>query len=130
MTATIKALMVRKQNIQQQAFTVVELVIIIAVIGILATVTIFGFGSWRTRTAETEVNTALKSLSSSLDNERTFNSEYPASIPDSFHPSSGVTTTYSSTSTSYCASGKSVAVPSVMLYITNTRNTASKTPCS
>ena len=112
-----------------KGFTVVELLIIICVIAVLATITIFAFGSWRSRTATTEVKSALTSLSTSLKNEMVFNSAYPSTVPSTYQSSTGVTISYSSTATTYCASGTSTAVPSVVWYITNASTTPTKTSC-
>lgn len=113
-----------------KGFTVVELLVVVAVIGVLATITIFAFGSWRARTATTEVKHALTSLSSSLKNELTFNSVYPASVPTTYDASSTVTINYKSTASTYCASGTSTSVSGVVWYISNTSPTPTKTACS
>ena len=122
--------MVTMYRQRHQGFTIVELLIMVAIIATLATFTIFAFGSWRTRTARTEVKTALSSLSASLKNELTFNNTYPATVPSSYQPSNGVTISYKSTATSYCASGTSTAVPTVVWYITDASPTPTQTSCS
>lgn len=114
-----------------RGFTIVELIIMIAVIALLASITIFGFGSWRSRTATTEVKSALTNLATSLKSEMNFNSAYPSSIPSTYRPSDGVTITYtmSGGGTTYCARGTSTAVTSVVWYISNTNPTPSQTAC-
>lgn len=123
--------MVIRHNQRRRGFTIVEMIIVIAIIAVLATITIFAFGSWRSRTATTEVRTALSSLASSLKNELTFSNKYPASVPSTYEPSNGVTINYAPTVTGgYCASGTSTAVPTVVWYISDTSPTPSKTACS
>jgi Tfp pilus assembly protein PilE len=114
-----------------RGFTIVELIIMIAVIALLASITIFGFGSWRSRTATTEVKGALTNLATSLKSEMNFNSAYPSSVPSTYRPSDGVTITYtmSGGGTAYCARGTSTAVTSVVWYISNTNPTPSQTAC-
>lgn len=101
----------------------------VVVIAMLATIMVFGFGSWRARTATTEVKGALTNLASSLKNEMNFNSTYPASVPSTYRPSDTVTITYVSAGTTYCAKGVSTAVTSVIWYISDTNPTPSQTAC-
>lgn len=115
---------------QHKGFTIVEVLIMVCIIAVLATITIFAFGSWRARTATTEVKNALSSLSSSLKNEMVFNNAYPATVPSTYKSSTGVTISYkASSSTSYCASGTSTAIPSVVWYITDASPVPTKTSC-
>jgi Tfp pilus assembly protein PilE len=118
-------------HVKRQGFTIVEVIIMVAVIALLATITIFGFGSWRARTATTEVKGALTSLATSLKSEMNFNSAYPSSVPSTYRPSTGVTITYvmSGGGTVYCARGASTAVTTVIWYISNANPTPSQTAC-
>lgn len=114
----------------RRGFTIVELIVVVVVIAMLATIMAFGFSSWRTRTATTEVKNALKSVSAAMKDAKNFGTGYPLSIPSSYSPQSGVTVTYSSgSSTAYCVVGTSVAVPSVVYYMTNTLIDPQTTPC-
>lgn len=116
---------------KRHGFTIVEVLVMVTIIAMLATITIFGFGSWRARTATTEVKGALTNLATSLKSEMNFNSAYPSSVPSTYRPSDGVTITYvmSSGGTVYCARGTSVAVSTVIWYISNTNPTPSQTAC-
>lgn len=123
--------MLMHTHAKHHGFTIVEVVIMVTVIALLATITIFGFGSWRARTATTEVKGALTNLATSLKSEMNFNSTYPASVPSTYRPSTGVTITYvmSGGGTAYCARGTSTAVSTVIWYISNTNPTPSQTAC-
>lgn len=114
---------------KRYGFTIVEILVMVTIIAMLATITVFGFGSWRARTATTEVKGALTNLASSLKNEMNFNSTYPASVPSTYRPSDTVTITYVSGGTTYCAKGASTAVTSVIWYISDTNPTPSQTAC-
>ena len=118
-----------------RGFTVVELIVVIVIIAGLATITIFAIGSWRTRTAKTEVTHALSSAATALKNHKTFNNGYPVgsppTMPSSYDPASGVTLTYiSGTATTYCLRGTSTAVTSVVLYITQALTSPTTTACT
>ncbi len=106
------------------AFTIVELIIVIIVVAMLAAMTVFAFGSWRSRTATTEVTNALSSAASAMKNELTFKNVYPTAVPTSYSGNSGVTVTYvSGNTTSYCIEGVSKAVPTIKMFVSST-NTA------
>ena len=123
--------MLMHTHAKHHGFTIVEVLVMVTIIALLATITIFGFGSWRARTATTEVKGALTNLATSLKSEMNFNSAYPSSVPSTYRPSTGVTITYvmSGGGTAYCARGTSVAVTTVVWYITNTKPTPSQTAC-
>lgn len=124
--------MVTSRRAQQHGFTIVEIVVMITIIAILATLVSFSFGTWRTRTAKTEVKTSLTDLSTALKNELNFNSKYPASLPSTYTPGKGVTITYSSPSptyATYCASATSKAESSVKMYISSSNQVPSTTSC-
>lgn len=110
---------------QRRGFTVVELLIVIVIIASLALLTVFAFGSWRERTARTELQQELSTVSASLNNYRNFNNGYPGvagGAPVSpttlnglaYRPNAGVTMTYSlrTDGLSYCLKATSVAVAS------------------
>jgi prepilin-type N-terminal cleavage/methylation domain-containing protein len=107
-----------KRASRSRGFTIVELIVVIAILAVLATITVFGFSSWRTRTATTEVKNALKSVATAMENEKNFGTGFPASIPTTYTAQQGVTVTYSSGSAStFCVIGTSVAVPTVVYYM-------------
>ena len=108
---------------RQYGFTLVELLVVVTVIVVLATITIFAFGSWRQRTAKTEVKSALSAAAAAMKTEKNFGAGYPLALPSSYSPGSGVTVTYKAggTATSYCLDGVSVAVPSVTMHVTETQ---------
>lgn len=110
-----------RKNIAQDArlgFTVVELLVIIAVIGILASIIIIGFSNWRMMSARNEVRSDLGNLAASMESARNFGSGYPTTLPSSFKDSPTVTVTYiSGSSTQYCVDGVSTVIGSVRYHI-------------
>ncbi len=106
-----------------RGFTIVELLVVIAVIGVLVAMTIFGFGSWRKRTAETEVKSALTSVSSAMKNAKNFGSGYPTNFPAGYSAHAHVVLELvSASSTAYCINGYSTEVASVRMSISSTND--------
>lgn len=105
----------------KNGFTIVEILVVVAVIGILATVTIFAFGSWRARTAKTEVQNDLRNSNSAIKNYLTFYNVLPTAptFTSIYTPSRNVTLTYAlrSGNGSYCLKGQSTAESSVVWYV-------------
>ena len=109
---------------QKRGFTIVELLVVIALIGLLATITIFGFGTWRERTATTEVTNALITVAGAMNNAKNFSTGYPTSFPSGYDAVNNVVLELaSSSSTSYCINGYSTAVTSVRMSISSTTGT-------
>ena len=84
----------------RKGFTIVELMVCIAVIAILACILIVGYGAWRKHVAQTEVKSDLGQAASLLRSVYNFHNTYPTSLYSdqlsddnrpSFHPSKDVT---------------------------------------
>lgn len=119
-----------KRISRQHGFSIVELLIVITLIALLAVLTIFAFGDWRKRTANAEANTALSHVSAAIKDYVNFNNAYPTSISQTgYKPSGGITITYTSTSTTYCAQGTSVADASVVWRIRNDNQVPQQGTC-
>lgn len=117
---------------RRAAFTIVELLIVIVVIGVLATITIFAFGSWRQRTAETEVKNDITNVVAAMKSARNWGNGYPifsdGTIFDGanttksvYTPSSNVLITYfHGDATKYCMNIQSKVIASVYYYVDTT----------
>jgi Tfp pilus assembly protein PilE len=99
---------------QKSGFTIVELAVIIAVIGILASITVVGFGAWQKRTAGNVIKSDLVNVAAAMDSARNFSNTYPTSFPTSFKPSANVVLEMVATATGkYCINGYSTVDTSV-----------------
>lgn len=61
-------------------FTVVEIIVVIAVIGILATIVIAGYGMWQRRVADANVQSDLQHGTSALRMYQNFANDYPPNL--------------------------------------------------
>lgn len=53
-------------------FTIVELVVVIVVMGILATITVASYGNWRERTVTNQIKSDLNGVATAMENVRNF----------------------------------------------------------
>jgi prepilin-type N-terminal cleavage/methylation domain-containing protein len=108
----------------KSGFTIVELAVVISVIGILASITVVGYGAWQKRTTENVIKSDLSNAASAMENARNFGNKYPVAVPSSFKPSDKVSMSGgSSNGTTYCIQASSTGVT---MFVTNT-NTAPQT---
>ncbi len=97
---------------KQQAFTIVELIIVITVIAILVAVSVVAYNGIQQRAAGAALVTDLKSAADQLDIDRAQNGAYPASTSAADNNqgltiSKGTTFQYTSTGSSYCLTATS-----------------------
>lgn len=120
---------VQKHQKLSTAFTIVELIIVITLIGILATISVIGLGSWRTHVAETEVKSDITNLQTGMEDARNRINGFPVyaagtkfdggtATKNVFVQSEYVTVTYARGGANYyCVDVQSKAVSSVYLFL-------------
>lgn len=87
-------------------FTIVELLVVIAVIGILAGIAIISFGSWKSATVANQLKSDLANAASAMERDRNFGAGYPLSLPSDFNSSDGINIVYAfGDAKSYCLNG-------------------------
>ena len=94
-------------------FTIVELIVVIAVLGILAAIVVISYNGSLDSTAKTAIRSDLQATAAALEQERTYSNEYPDAASDlnngkGITTSEGVELTYKRRATSYCLEGASV----------------------
>lgn len=76
---------------------------VIAIIGILAGITIVGYDAWRKNVSTSQLKSELNGVAGAMESARNFGSGYPTALPTTFKPSGDVTLTYvSGNGKSYC----------------------------
>src|SRR5690606_2638365 len=73
----------------KQGFTIVELILVITVIAILATIVIVTYGNWRGETVATVVKSDLLNAASAMESAATFDNVYPADASSVYTSSEG-----------------------------------------
>ena len=109
--------------IKFRAFSLIELIVVLGVVSILATITSVAYNGWRTRLAETQIKNDLIQMGSAMDNARIFGSGYPSTLPTTYQASSGNTLTlgYVVTTDSYCIDGNNTTY-SLYYYVNSAIN--------
>jgi prepilin-type N-terminal cleavage/methylation domain-containing protein len=104
----------RKKN----GFTIVELIVVIAVIAILAAIMIVSYNAWQKSIHANQVKSQLNSAAQAMEGIRNFTNSYPATMPSTYTPSSDVTVTIAlSIPTEFCLDGVSVKDSSIEFYV-------------
>jgi prepilin-type N-terminal cleavage/methylation domain-containing protein len=107
-------------------FTIVELVVAVAVMGIILGIGILTYGDWQLKTAISDVKSDLNAAYAAMEDARNFSTGYPVGTPGGSIPvtsytqnaSDKVTMVYiSGTATTFCARATSTARSSVVYYI-------------
>jgi len=105
-------------------FTLVELLVVIAVIGILLTISFIGYGAWHANILKKQVQNDLTQAATAMEDAKNFGTGYPASVPSSFSPTKGTVLSGggSSDGSSYCINGTISGDSSIKFYVANGGN--------
>jgi len=88
-------------------FTIIELLVVIVIIGILATISVVSFNGIQQRAAGTVLISDLKNASAQLEIAKYENNELYQTTMSGLTPSPGTTFEYTSNGTTYCLSAVS-----------------------
>lgn len=110
-------------------YTIVELTVVVIVIGILITLSIFGYSGWRDSVARAELESDLNSVYSAMENIRNWDNGYRTldggvlfdgseATRDIYVQSENVTLTYrDGDKLSYCVDAVSNVRPSITMHL-------------
>ncbi len=109
------------RRVRDNGFTIIEMLIVVAVIAILAAIVVVSFGAWRANINANVVKSDLKAAAATMETTRNDQGGYPSSIPSSFKASDNVVLVLTgSTSATFCITGSYSTSPSTQFYIDNT----------
>ena len=128
--------MLKKFVRSRYAFTVAELLVVVTVIGILASIAIIGYGAWQTNIAEARVKSDLTNANAALNDTLNWDDEITlgdGTVFDGSNETSGIYTPSDDTylayrdegGSSYCLEAQSVAHPEVYFFLDASTNKVS-----
>lgn len=104
-------------------FTIVELMVVIVVIAMLASIVVVGYGKWQESIAKKAVQSDLKMAASAMEDKKNFSEGYPSSLPTTFKQSESSEVSYAwGNLQRYCLNGVSSRVSSVAYHIDSTQD--------
>lgn len=109
------------RSIHSKGFTIVELIVVIAVVAILAGLTVVGYGAWRNSVISSAIKTELQNAAAAMEDARTFGGNgYPADVSEVFTDSEDIQLTGGSEDDeTYCIEGTSLSNLSIRFYISS-----------
>jgi len=111
----------QSRTLHQRAFTIVELVVVISVVGILAAITIVSYGAWQKSVRGSAVKNDLVAASAAMENNRNFGTSYvttQSALDGIFTPSNDVSVALSlGEADTYCLDGQSTVDTSIVFYL-------------
>jgi microcystin-dependent protein/Tfp pilus assembly protein PilE len=100
------------------AFTIVELIVVVVVMGIVAAVSVVSYGGWQRSIAATQLKSDLSGAASAMESHKNFNNTYPSDVLSVFSPSDGVAMGGgSSDGLTYCVDAVSIRSSEIVYYI-------------
>lgn len=108
----------RLSHSTKNGFTIVELVVVIAVIAVLTGIAVLSYGAWRKSALETQVKSDLNAAAGEMESARNFGDGYPANasaVENTIMIGGG-----SSDGSTYCVDGISVHDDTIKFYIDST----------
>lgn len=126
----------------KRGFTIIELMVVIAVLVVIATIAILGYGKWREKATTDAVHADLKAAATAMEQEKNFRGVYPGStscapgapcnhaLPDSFKSHSANIKVYIQNSGhDFCLEGTSND-PGLKFHIRSSNNKIQTGGCS
>lgn len=115
------------------AFTIVELIVVVMVIGIISTVSVIAYGGWQRSIAATQLKSDLSAAASAMESHKNFNNTYPSDVLSVFTPSDGVAIGGGSPDGfSYCVDAVSIRSSDIVYYMESpaTENSPQEGTCA
>jgi len=114
---------------KQHGFTIVELLIVIVVIGILATISLVAFNGVQAKAADVVLKSDLKNASTQLEIAKVESGSYPDDDGSDLPRSEGTTLEYTAASGDYCLTASSSRA-STAFHLDSTTGTITEGPCT
>jgi Tfp pilus assembly protein PilE len=112
---------------KNKAFTIVEVIVIVVVIGILAGMVTLGWTNWNQKAEASKAKSDLNMAIATLGSEKNFKNGYPTLMPSTIKPSDGVDLKYYSDGSTYCIEARSTKVSGVLYSVRSSDPSAMST---
>lgn len=109
-----------RPSLYTKGFTIVELLIVIVIIGILATLAVVGFNGVQEKATEATLKTDLANAERQLENAKTLAGSYPSSASD-VKKSDGTTFEYTVSGGQFCITASSASTDVTYFFNSTTR---------
>lgn len=119
-------------SLKSKGFTIVEVMMVVVLISIIASITILNYNSWQEKIAKKAVTSDLTIAATAFENERNFNNAYPGTFPSSLTVSQNVVLEMTNAGAGkYCINGYNTKYSSIRLSInSDQKNTVNEFLCS
>lgn len=108
--------MIKPSNLK--GFTLIEMMVVVAVLGILIALTAFAQRGWQQNIEQRQVRSDLTMAATAMENAKNFGNGYPMGLPTTFKAASGVTLQFVwGDSTKYCLQASSKKLTSVVYFV-------------
>lgn len=116
----------------RDGFTLIEVLIVVAILGILVTLVVFGGGSFMKRSAESSLKTDLSGAGAILQKEKLAKQTYPQTLPSSIKRDAKTTFDYSTSTdrSEFCLIATHGNYNDIKYYITNKTTNPTSGQCS
>jgi len=119
--------MINKHLSKNTGFTIVEIIVVIAVLAILSTMLVFGYGMWQQNIAKDQMVADLNTVKASMETNKNFASEYDTQLPTDFVASKGVTVTFvNGNGSSYCVEAASTKTGTTKYFVSSSDQSSPK----
>ncbi len=115
-----------------KGFTIVEVIVVVAVLVILSTIASLSYGAWQKQLAINEANSDLLAAKAAMDSARNVASDgkYPSTVTITPSPKITLTGGGTSANTHFCIRAVSTRSIGVTYYITDTSAKPTTTACT
>jgi prepilin-type N-terminal cleavage/methylation domain-containing protein len=106
-----------------KAFTLVEMMVVVAVLGILISLTAFAMRGWQQSIEQRQVRSDLTMAATAMESTKNFGAGYPTALPSTFTSANGVSMQFVwGDSSQYCIQASSKKLTTIAYYVVSSQS--------